>query len=124
MKSREKLTLVDEYIKTIQILNFFIYIDKNKLAYEENENKIKELIVLGVQLKSIYTRLFETLHMNDISMQILIKDLDSVDYDKFISNINLDEKISDYEIILKNLNERAHEKHREMIAIKQDIDIL
>lgn len=130
MKNKDKLNLIDDYIRVTQILNFLIYIDKKNLSidkisfsidrnycYADNhedvdldlKDKIKESTLLAINVKKLYEELIDLLNMNDLSMKVLIKDLEAVDYDSFLRSINVTKKIDDYVIILNVLNKKVKE---------------
>ena len=102
--------------KNLSIDKISFSIDRN-YCYEDNhedvdldlKDKIKESTLLAINVKKLSEELIELLNMNDLSMKVLIKDLEAVDYDSFLRSINVTKKIDDYVIILNVLNKKVKE---------------
>ena len=107
MKEKDRLNLIDEYIKATQILNFLVFMDKKAIIELKAKDKCKELTLLALKVKKLYEEMFIILNMNDLSMKVLLKDLEDVDYDTFAKSIDVSKKIEDYAMILNMLNNQA-----------------
>jgi len=112
MKNKERLSLIDDYIKIIQMLKFTNFLEKNNLS--SNSTAMKESILLSLKLKSEYEQVFNSINMNDLSMKLLLKDLDSMDFDQLVSMIDVDKKLLDYCQLLKEIDMRFKKKYNEM----------
>ncbi|MFQ6752072.1 MAG: hypothetical protein ACLRFL_00705, partial [Clostridia bacterium] len=61
MKNKEKLGLIDDYIKIMQVLNFSLFLEK-KNAFSDSI-LLKKIILLSLKLKSGYEQVFSILKM-------------------------------------------------------------
>lgn len=104
MKNKEKLGLIDDYIKIMQVLNFSLFLEK-KNAFSDSI-LLKKIILLSLKLKSGYEQVFSILKMYDLSMKILLKDLSDIDFEKFVSTIDIQKKLEDYGVLLEEIESR------------------
>lgn len=74
-KNKIKLTLIDDYIKICLIKNFLCN-NFNQIDLPNSYlNEVEKLKQLNATLEQIYCEIFEKLHLNNLSLDILKKDL-------------------------------------------------
>ena len=71
-----KLSLIDDYIKIVQIKNFSNNSFDEFTLNEKSERNLTEIHNLSTLLEKTLESLFETLKLNDLSFCILKKELD------------------------------------------------
>ena len=104
------------------MLKFANFLEKNNLS--SNSTAMKESILLSLKLKSEYEQVFNSINMNDLSMKLLLKDLDSIDFDQLVSMIDVDKKLLDYCQLLKEIDMRFKKKYNEMSNNKKNSVII